>query len=161
MKDATELARQVIQRCQLLAQCTEEPGFTTRTFLSEPMREVHSRFRAWMEQVGMTVFVDAAGNLRGRYATPQASARRLIIGSHLDTVPHAGPYDGILGVVMGVALIELLGERRLNFHIEVAGFSEEEGLRFGVAFIGSRALVGAVGNELLESRDANGVRVSD
>src|SRR5882724_10326663 len=121
MKEAPELAQQVIQRCQLLAQCTEEPGFTTRTFLSEPMRDVHSRFRAWMEQAGMTVLVDAVGNLRGCYAARRPSAPRLIIGSHLDTVPHAGAYDGILGVVMGVALIELLSERRLHFHIEVAG----------------------------------------
>ncbi len=69
---------------------------------------------------------------------------RLFIGSHLDTVPRAGAFDGILGVVLGIMLVEMLDGRRLPFAIEVIGFSEEEGVRFGVPFIGSRALAGTV-----------------
>jgi len=133
---------QVIARCQALAECTEEPGFTTRTFLSEPMHEVHARLGRWMEQAGMAVRIDSAGNLRGVYAAARESAPRFFVGSHLDTVPRAGAFDGILGVVMGVALVEALGGRRLPFHLEVVGFSEEEGVRFGVPFIGSRAFIG-------------------
>ena len=68
----------------------------------------------------------------------------------LDTVPDAGAYDGVLGVVLGVALLETLGGKRLPFGIEVVGFSEEEGVRFGAPFIGSRALVGRLDDELLE-----------
>jgi allantoate deiminase len=79
--------------------------------------------------------VDAVGNLRGVYG-PEP---RLMIGSHLDTVPHAGPFDGILGVTIAIALVE----RRPPSGVEVAAFSEEEGVRFGVPFIGSRALVGS------------------
>jgi allantoate deiminase len=154
-------AREVIARCLSLAECTEEPGFTTRSFLSEPMREVHARLGTWMEQAGMRVSIDAVGNIRGCYAADRPSAGRFLIASHLDTVPHAGPYDGILGVVIGVALAGLLHNRYLPFQIEVIGFSEEEGLRFGVPFIGSRALVGAIDPELLERRDANGDRVID
>ena len=90
----------------------------------------------------MRVRLDPAGNLRGVYEAARPDAPRLYIGSHLDTVPHAGAFDGILGVVMGVALIERLDGRRLPFHIEVVGFSEEEGVRFGVPFIGSRAFIG-------------------
>ena len=97
----------------------------------------------------MSVDVDHAGNLRGVYSSDQPSAPRLFIGSHLDTVPHAGAFDGILGVVLGVALIEKLGGRRLPFSIEVVGFSEEEGVRFGVPFIGSRALIGDIDDDLL------------
>jgi allantoate deiminase len=141
--------KDVIGRCRLLAESSEEPGFTTRTFLSEPTHAVHAHLRAWMEQAGMSVFTDHAGNLRGLYPSDQNPAPRLFIGSHLDTVPRAGAFDGILGVVLGVALIERLGGRHLPFAIEVIGFSEEEGVRFGVPFIGSRALIGDVDHPLL------------
>jgi allantoate deiminase len=136
------MEREVIARCRSLAACTEEPGFITRTFLSEPMHAVHTILQAWMEQAGMSVWVDAAGNLRGRYAARGADAPCFYIGSHLDTVPHGGAFDGVLGVVMGIALLDLLAGRRLKFHVEVVGFSEEEGVRFGIPFIGSRAFIG-------------------
>jgi allantoate deiminase len=139
----------VIARCRLLAQMTEEPGATTRTFLSEPMHAVHHHLRGWMESAGMEVAIDHAGNLRGLYPSDRSNAPRLLIGSHLDTVPNAGAFDGILGVVLGIALVERLEGRRLPFAIEVIGFSEEEGVRFGVPFIGSRALVGDIDDQLL------------
>ena len=140
---------QAIARCRLLAELSEEPGFTTRTFLSEPMHAVHAHLQGWMERAGMTVSIDPVGNLRGLYPSERLNAPRLLIGSHLDTVPRAGAFDGILGVVLGVALVELLEGRRLPFAIEVIGFSEEEGVRFGVPFIGSRAFIGDVDSELL------------
>ena len=125
---------ELIRRCRLLAQQTEEPGFTTRTYLSPPMREVHRLVRGWMEVAGMTTRVDAVGNLRGVYG----DGPRIMIGSHLDTVPHAGAFDGILGVMIAIALVD----RQPPCSVEVAAFAEEEGVRFGVPFIGSRALVG-------------------
>ena len=155
------MAREVIARCRSLAAHSDEPGFTTRTFLSDSMRAVHADLSGWMTQAGMAVRVDAVGNLRGIYEGASAEARRLFIGSHLDTVPHAGAFDGALGVVMGVALVESLKGRRVPFSIEVVGFSEEEGVRFGVPFIGSRALVGDVDDALLAVRDARGISVSD
>jgi allantoate deiminase len=112
------------------------------------MHAVHDCLRTWMESAGMTVAVDHAGNLRGCYGAAHPHPR-LFIGSHLDTVPRGGAFDGILGVVLGVALVESLGGRRMTFQIEVIGFSEEEGVRFGVPFIGSRALVGDIDEELL------------
>jgi len=142
-------AFQIIERCRKLAKHTEEPGFTTRTFLSDAMHGVHADLRTWMHHAGMTVSIDAVGNIRGYYAGTTADAPRLIIGSHLDTVPHAGAFDGILGVVLGVELVELLIGRRFPFAIEVVGFSEEEGVRFGVPFIGSRALIGDIDDALL------------
>jgi allantoate deiminase len=145
----------VISRCRLLAECTEEPGFITRSFLSEPMHAVHAHVRGWMEQAGMGVMVDHAGNIRGRYPSERVNASTLFIGSHLDTVPHAGAFDGILGVMLAIELVERLGGRRLPFAIEVIGFSEEEGIRFGVPFIGSRAFIGDIDEALLaEVRDA-------
>src|ERR1700712_3394442 len=104
------LAEEAISRCRVLAEDTEEPGFTTRTFLSEPMHAVHARLRSWMESAGMIVSIDPAGNLRGRYQASTVGAKRLIIASHLDTVPRAGAFDGILGVLLGLALVEVREE---------------------------------------------------
>ena len=151
----------VIDRCRRIAELSEEPGYTTRTFLSEPMHAVHAHLRDWMQQAGMEVHTDPVGNLRGVYPCAQPSAPRLFIGSHLDTVPRAGAFDGILGVVLAVALIESLRGRRLPFHVEVIGFSEEEGARFGVPFIGSRALIGDLDADLLALRDREGFSISD
>jgi allantoate deiminase len=154
-----EAAREVIRRCHALAACSDEPGFTTRTFLSDSMRAVLVKMTMWMNAAGMKASVDPAGNLRGVYEGASTDARRLLIGSHLDTVPHAGAFDGVLGVVMGLSLVESLHGRRLPFSIEVIGFSEEEGVRFGVPFIGSRALIGELNKTLLAARDADGVTV--
>ena len=155
-----EAAREVIRRCRVLAECSDEPGCTTRTFLSDSMRAVLVKLTLWMSAAGMKASVDAAGNLRGVYEGAATDARRLLIGSHLDTVPHAGAFDGVLGVVMGLSLVESLHGTRLPFSIEVIGFSEEEGVRFGVPFIGSRALIGELDKTLLAARDAEGVTVA-
>jgi len=154
-------AREVVRCCRLLAGYSEEAGVTTRTFLSAPMRDVHAHLTEWMQRCGMTVGIDHAGNLRGVYAGSSPHAPRLFIGSHLDTVVQAGAFDGVLGVVLAVALVDVLDGRRLPFAIEIVGFSVEEGVRFGAPFIGSRALVGSVDDALLGRRDARGRSVSD
>lgn len=154
-------ARDAIRFCRRLAEFSEEPAFTTRTFLSSPMREVHAHLTDWMTRIGMSARVDAAGNLRGVYPASSPSAPRLFIASHLDTVPRAGAFDGVLGVVLGVALVDLVNGRRFPFGIEVVGFSDEEGVRFGVPFIGSRALSGTIDEALLSRTDPTGRTVSD
>jgi allantoate deiminase len=123
------------------------------------MRHCHEEIARWMKPLGAPVRVDAAGNFRGFYPAALPGAPRLLIGSHLDTVPNAGAYDGILGVVLGIALLEALQGRRLPFGIEVVGFSEEEGVRFGTPFIGSRALVGRFDPQLLDVSDGQGISV--
>jgi allantoate deiminase len=155
------LADEAIARCRKLATFSEDPGGTRRTFLSVPMRDCHREVSSWMKSLGMNVSVDAAGNLRGFYAGASSSAPRILIGSHLDTVPNAGAFDGILGVMLAVGLVEALHGMKQPFGIEVVGFSEEEGVRFGVPFIGSRALVGRVDDELLGRKDANGISVRE
>src|SRR6478609_9139325 len=116
-------AQQVIDWCRKLATFSEEPGRITRTFLSPPMHDVHRALGDWMRGFGMQVTVDAAGNLRGVLA---GDGPRIMIGSHLDTVPDAGAFDGILGVVLGIALAEIASRRSQRPTLEVAGFSEEE-----------------------------------
>lgn len=160
MKDQfTHLAEGVVARCRALASFSEDVGKTRRTFLSPPMKAVHRAFAEWLDPLGATVKIDAAGNLRALYPANDSPSPRLLIGSHLDTVPDAGAFDGILGVVLAVALLEALDKRQLPYAIEVVGFSEEEGVRFGVPFIGSRALVGRLDDSLLAARDANGTTV--
>ncbi len=123
------------------------------------MRDCHREITKWLNAAGAKVSVDAAGNLHGFYAGAEASSPRLLIGSHLDTIPNAGAYDGVLGVVLAVTLVESLEGRRLPFAIEIIGFSEEEGVRFSTPFIGSRALVGRLDEELLNRQDQNGISV--
>jgi allantoate deiminase len=127
--------------------------------LSPPMRDCHQEIARWMEPLGADVRVDAAGNFRAVYPGVHPNAPRLLIGSHLDTVPNAGAYDGILGVVLAVSLLEQLQGCRLPFGIEVVGFSEEEGVRFGTPFLGSLALAGRLDQQLLDAQDAKGISV--
>jgi allantoate deiminase len=123
------------------------------------MHRCHELVFDWMQAADMAVRIDAIGNVRGVYAGSNESNRRLLIGSHLDTVPNAGAYDGVLGVVLGIALVERLQGKHLPFTIEVIGFSEEEGVRFGKPFLGSRALVGRI-EGALDAEDAAGITVA-
>jgi allantoate deiminase len=149
-------ASRIIERCRVLAALSETPVGLKRTFLSPPMHEVHRLLRGWMEAAGMHVRVDAVGNVRGVYPASRVAAPRLMMASHVDTVPDAGAYDGILGVMLVIELVESLDGRNLPYEIEVAAFSDEEGVRFGVPFIGSRALTESLD---LTLRDADGVSV--
>lgn len=158
---ATGLAKTLMTRCDALARFSETPDELTRTFLSKPMRGVHRALRGWMTAARMSVRVDAAGNIIGRLAAGRADTPTLLIGSHLDTVRNAGKYDGVLGVLMGLALVEALAGETLPFHIDVIGFSEEEGVRFGVPFIGSKAVVGALDEAMLELTDPEGISVRE
>lgn len=156
---AATRAKIVIERCRKLARFSEHEKGTTRTFLSRAMGDCHQEIARWLEPLGIKARIDAAGNLRALYPAAQAEAPRLLIGSHLDTVPDAGQFDGVLGVVLGVALIEELGGERLPYAVELIGFSEEEGVRFGTPFIGSRALVGRLDEDLLSREDQQGISV--
>jgi len=148
-------------RCREIAACTEVPGEITRLFLTPPMHEVHALLREWMETAGMTVRVDAIGNLRGLWPGLTPRSPRLLIASHLDTVPNAGAFDGILGVVLGVAIVEEFNGQFQPFAIEVIGFSEEEGVRFSKPFLGSLALVGKLDANTLARTDRRGISVAE
>jgi allantoate deiminase len=157
----SSLPAEVLARCDEVALYSEEPGRITRTFLSEPMRGLLERMRQWMHDAGLTVRIDAAGNLIGHYDGMRPKAPVLAVGSHLDSVPNAGKYDGVLGVLLGVAAVKALGGRRLPFAIDVIAFSEEEGVRFRAPFLGSLAAAGRFDRQLLERTDAAGVSMAD
>ena len=156
----SEQAARVIARCLALSRHSEEPDQIKRTFLSPAMRDCMMTLQGWMEAAGIATRIDNAGNLRGRYPAKSASSACLMIGSHLDTVPNSGAFDGVLGVVMGLALIEALQGERLDYAIELVGFSEEEGVSYGLPFIGSRAMVGSLDAAALATQDREGVSIA-
>jgi allantoate deiminase len=153
-------AETVIERCDILAACTEEPGRITRPFASDAMRCAHEHVLGWMRKAGMTVRLDNVGNLRGRYEG--TSAGTFLLGSHLDSVRDAGRYDGPLGVMVAIAAVQRLHDagKRLPFALEVLAFADEEGLRFGSTYLGSRAVVGKLGDEELGRTDEDGISVA-
>ena len=154
-----------MDRCDALAACSEEQGRITRRYLTPAMREAHGLLAGWMRAAGLTPRVDAAGNLIGRRAaTPDAGGepKVLLLGSHLDSVPGAGRYDGVLGVLTSLAAVEALGPAEaLAFHVDVVAFSEEEGVRYATPYLGSRALAGAFDPALLGRVDAEGVAMGE
>jgi allantoate deiminase len=152
-------ARAVLDRCDALAALTEEPGAVTRRFATPALREAGQLVASWMEAAGMRVHRDAIGNVIGRAGEPGQPT--LLIGSHLDTVRNAGRYDGILGVVVGIACVELLRTAELPYAIEVLGFADEEGVRYGTAYLGSSVIAGRFDHVALERRDADGVTMRD
>jgi allantoate deiminase len=154
-------AQSIVDACRTIAQFSEDSENITRTYLSPPTRRVHAFLQSWMDRLGLESWIDAAGNLRGLYRGRKLDPPRLLLGSHIDTVPNSGAFDGVLGVVMAMALVEELGGHRLDYDVEVIAFSEEEGVRFRVPFIGSRALTGEIDQELLNERDAHGTTLAE
>jgi allantoate deiminase len=155
------LTKKILEHCNTLATFSESPDNLTRLFLSKPMHDVHKCIRTWMEDAGMKVRVDAIGNIIGHYPGQSENAKILLIGSHLDTVKDAGKYDGMLGVLLGVALVKALENERLPFAIEVIGFSEEEGVRYSKPFFSSKAVIGKFENAWLELRDKDNISVAE
>jgi len=124
------------------------------------MRACHEEIARWMEPIGAQVRLMPAGNFRGFYPALQPNSPRLLIGSHLDTVPNAGAYDGILGVVIAVALLEELRGRRLPFSIEVVGFQDEEGYDSASSvYLAAVHWSERLDQELLCVRDVRGISV--
>jgi allantoate deiminase len=158
MKDTAMTA---MERCDLLANISEEPGLIVRPYGSQAMNEANNIVAGWMRMAGMTVRRDEIGNLIGRYEG--TGDKTLILGSHLDTVRDAGKYDGILGVMVALACVQQLHNRgeKLFFSLEVVAFADEEGLRFGTTFLGSSAYAGAFDVSRLSLEDRDGVTLRE
>jgi allantoate deiminase len=153
----------IMARCDALAHYTEFAGGLTRIYLSKEQREANRLVTGWMREAGMSVRLDAVGNVVGRYEGDQPGLACLMLGSHLDTVRDAGMYDGMLGVVAAIECVHALNQsgRRLPFAIEVVGFADEEGVRFGATLLGSRAVAGTFDPAALDLRDGAGTTMRD
>jgi allantoate deiminase len=135
-----------MRRCDELGAISDEPGCLMRTFASPAMRRANKLVGSWMRAAGLQVREDAAFNLLGRWNSTQRGAKTFLLGSHLDTVRDAGKYDGSLGVLAAIAAVQFLRERnvKLPFNLEIVGFSDEEGVRYQTAYLGSRAFAGTL-----------------
>jgi allantoate deiminase len=152
-------AERIWDRCEQLARCSEDPDRLTRVFLSEAQAAASRLVLGWMREAGMAARVDAIGNVVGRYEGDRPGLPCLMLGSHLDTVRDAGKYDGMLGVVTAIECVASLDARakRLPYAVEVVGFADEEGVRFGVTLLGSHAIAGTFDPRLLDATDSAGV----
>jgi allantoate deiminase len=176
-----------------LAEISAEPGRLTRLFLTPEHRQAADLVAAWMERAGLEVRMDAAATVHGLlpakarpahgaerdghlspgaapladgpHATDEAplANKRLLVGSHIDTVVDAGRYDGNLGVVAGIMAVEEIHARgiTLPFDLEILAFGDEEGCRFAKTLMSSSTIAGALDTELLDTADDNGITVRD
>jgi allantoate deiminase len=148
-------------RLDALSAFTEIEGQLTRRYLSPAHIAAKDQVEAWMAEAGMAVRSDPLMSAFGRYEGKAPGAPAIMTGSHIDTVLDAGRYDGNLGVLAAIAVVAELRDRgeRLEHAVEVVAFGEEEGSRFSTHILTSSALIGVVGPELLEVRDADGITV--
>lgn len=157
-------AEAVLARCAELDAISASPKWLERTHLTPEHRRANALAGRWMEQAGLRVWQDPAGNICGRREGREPGLPALLLGSHLDTVPDAGSFDGMLGVLMAIAVAERIGRTvaagvldELPFALEVIGFSDEEGARFGKALLGSQAVAGTWDEEWWDLRDRDGI----
>lgn len=164
-----ELGNSVWDWAERLAQHSDpgyaEKGQLTVTYLTDAHRACAQRLALWMrDDCGFdSVEIDAVGNVVGTYHGDDPNAKRLLTGSHYDTVRNAGKYDGRLGIFVPMACVRELkrAQRRLPFGIEVVGFAEEEGQRFKAVFLGSGALTGHFDRRWLDQKDTDGITMRE
>lgn len=157
------LGQRLLAQADTLRTFSDETDCYTRTYLSAAHRQAAAQLKTWMMEAGMSVREDAVGNVIGRLENGNDAAPTLVTGSHFDTVRNAGRYDGVLGVILPIAVARKLRDehRTLPFALEVVGFADEEGVRFATSFLGSSAYVGNFDPSLLERRDEHGVTLRE
>ncbi len=162
------LGQQAWDCAELLARHSDpgyaENGQLTVTYLTPAHQACQVQLQRWMQDCGFDeVAIDAVGNVVGVYHGTERNSKRLLTGSHFDTVRNGGKYDGRLGIFSALICVRELHRagRRLPFGFEVIGFAEEEGQRYKATFLGSGALVGQFDPAWLDQEDADGVKMVD
>jgi allantoate deiminase len=156
-------ARRMMQRLDDFARFTDEEGRLTRLFLSKAHGAAARQFLAWCNEAGLNARIDASGNVIARYEGKRQDAPALMLGSHIDTVRNAGRYDGNLGAMAALAVVEALsaGGERFDHAVEIVAFGDEEGVRFPTTLTGSRAFAGLFEPSALDQKDADGVTMRE
>lgn len=152
----------ILQRADILAAISDDATCISRIFGTKAFVKSLALIESWMQKAGMQIKVDQVGNVRGRLLSTHAAAKTLVIGSHFDTVNNAGKYDGILGVLIAIDLVEQLVENKIElpFNIEVVAFSDEEGVRFHTTYLGSKVLTGTLNKDWLSFTDDAGLTIA-
>ena len=163
MDEFEERAGRILVRINELAGYSEDLRCLTRTFGSPAFMEAGKKVFLWMTEAGLQTSIDNIGNIRGRLVSTDKNAQTFIIASHIDTVSDAGKFDGPLGVIMGLDLVEHLIKSKtvIPFNIELIAFSDEEGVRFHSTYLGSRVVAGTFDIGLLDKKDASGISVKE
>lgn len=130
-----------------------------RPALSVGEEEAHRQVRQWMDDAGLVTTVDAVGNLYGRLVGKDPSAPEVWCGSHLDSVPQGGKFDGPLGVLAALHAVSGLEPQLCT--VTVVAFRDEEGWRFRGGFLGSRSVIGGITADDLERTDADDITVAE
>ena len=151
----------IMDRCDELAAISCDPEHLERVHLTPEHAAANALVATWMREAGLSTWQDAAGNMCGRRAIDTSGRPALLLGSHIDTVPDAGRYDGMLGVLLAIAVADRLRDTELPFALEVVAFSDEEGTRFGNALLGSRALAGSWDEAWWDLADENGITLRE
>lgn len=143
-----------------LGAISSEPGRLVRLFLTPEHRRAADLVARWMREAGMGVSEDALGTVRGRW---QDQKKRLLVGSHIDTVIDAGRYDGPFGVVAGILAVDHFTRTKtpLPLGIDVLAFGDEEGSRFPSTLSSSSACAGAFDGSTLALKDRDGIAFVD
>src|SRR5882762_8362884 len=159
----SSLGDEIVARINQLGAISETPEHLARIFLTAEHRIAAELILSWMREAGMSVHLDAIGNVCGRYEGEKPNLPCLMLGSHYDTVRDAGKWDGPLGLITAIACVADLNKRgkRLPFAIEVTGFADEEGVRFASTLLGSRAVAGTFVESALNSRDHAGISMRE
>ena len=152
-----------MRRIQELSAISEDSQGVTRTFGTPVFLAGSALVKSWLEAAGLATRVDNIGNVRGRLVSPRLGDKTFVIASHIDTVVNAGKFDGPMGVLLGLDLLEQLSQRQveLPFHIELIAFSDEEGCRFHTTYLGSKVVTGSFDASLLQKPDAAGITLAE
>lgn len=153
----------VMNEIEKIACFGKGPRGITRLAFTETAVEAQKYVISLMEQSGLKVVIDPIGNIIGRLDGKDNSLPAVITGSHLDTVPEGGKYDGVLGVIGGLAAINRLKERGgLTYPLELIIFACEESSRFGFATVGSKGMAGLANlTEWSKAKDQEGISFID
>jgi allantoate deiminase len=138
-------------------------GGVTRLSFTQEERAAKDLVASYMREADLEVREDTAGNLIGRREGNDPEASVVLAGSHLDSVPNGGDFDGPLGVLAAVEALQVMEEQANETErpIEIVAFTDEEGARFGFGMIGSRATAGTLTTEDLDREDEDGVSIAD
>jgi allantoate deiminase len=163
MKQYLDRGMKIMDRINELAAISEDDTCVTRTYGTKEFIIGRDKVEQWMKQAGLQTSVDTIGNIRGRLISKNPGAKTFVIASHIDTIINAGRFDGPMGVLMGLDLVEKIIEskKELPFHIELIGFCDEEGCRFHTTYLGSKAVAGSFDVSLLDVKDAAGVSLRE
>ncbi|MGN6531283.1 MAG: hydantoinase/carbamoylase family amidase [Ginsengibacter sp.] len=163
MKNYSERALLINERINELSTYSDKEHGVARQFGTKAFAECGNKIATWMRDAGLDTRIDHIGNIRGKLKSKYAVSKTFVIGSHFDTKIKAGKYDGVLGIVSGIDLLENLIAKNilLPFDIELIAFSDTEGARFNCPYMGSRVVAGSFKNKFLQLEDREGISLAN